>query len=74
MSEPLACRFPFLDCTGCDRCAVPVYTVPPTVPPLKTKMAMLCVTFVALVALAVVAFTVPNAFERVISAHMEDLK
>lgn len=72
-TDPRVCRFPFLDCPGCDRCAVPVYTLPPEVTALRTKLAMLCVLFVAFVALAVVAFTIPDIFERVNTAHAEDI-
>lgn len=71
MTHP--CRFPFLDCPGCDRCARPVIVIPPEIEPLRTKLAMLCFAFVALVALAVVAFTVPDAFDRATRAHQEDI-
>lgn len=67
------CRFPFLDCDGCDRCAAPVIVIPPETEFLRTRFAMLCGAFVAFVALAVVAFTLPEVIERVNSAHAEDI-
>lgn len=68
------CRYPFMcSTTACEKCAAPVYEIPPETEFLRTRFAMICVTFAALVVLAVVAFTVPNAFERVSSAHQEEI-
>lgn len=69
----MTCRFPFLDCPGCGRCAVPVITIPPEIPALQTKLAMLCAIGLLLSALAVFTLAFPDAFERVTRAHHEEI-
>lgn len=73
MRETHPCRFPFQDCRGCERCAVPVVTIPPEAELLRTKMAGLTAAFVAFAVLAVVAFSWPAIVERVNSANQESM-
>jgi hypothetical protein len=70
MTHP--CRFPFTDCPGCDRCAVPVYTLPPEIPALRTKLAAICFAGALLSVLAIFTLAFPEAFERVVSVHIEE--
>lgn len=68
------CRYPFMcSTTACEKCAAPVYEIPPETEFLRTRFAMLCFAGALLSVLAIFTLAFPNAFERVTSAHQEEI-
>lgn len=67
------CRFPFTDCPGCDRCAVPTITIPPETEFLQTRFVMICAIWLVCAVVALAAFAIPGAVERVNDAHQEQI-
>lgn len=69
------CRFPFAcSTTACEKCAAPVYEIPPETEFLRTRFAMLCAIGGLCSIIALAAFTLPNNFDSVVAAHAEDIR
>lgn len=69
-----SCRRPFQDCASlCDRCATPVYTIPPETEFLTTRFAMLCFAGAMFAVIALIAF-MPGGFSRAEAQFQSDLR
>lgn len=70
------CERPFQDCASlCDRCATPVYTLPPPLEPLRTKFLMICVMGAAIGIFVLIGLSgVVERYSDVNRQHQEDVQ
>lgn len=72
----MTCRYPFMcDTDECDRCATPVYTLPPPLEPLRTKFLMICVMGAAIGIFVLIGLSgVVERYSDVNRQHQEDVR